>query len=63
MYLDQILCLKEVAGPDGSLSKEFSLDVLIANAIPFAGGFCLGWFFGDYIPGINPNSSNNGGEI
>lgn len=44
MFVDQLLCMKQVVAADGSVSKVVSLDVLLANAVPFAAGFCLFYF-------------------
>lgn len=53
MYLDQLLCLEVKTAADGSQSKEFSLNVLLANALAFSVGFLPTYFvFADMIPGV-----------
>lgn len=44
-YLYQLGCMKQVVSETGEISYVFSLDILLANAIPFAIGFCLFYFW------------------
>lgn len=48
-FLKQLTCCKGTPDSTGAIQYTFSLDVLVPNAIAFAGGFCLEWFILDDI--------------
>lgn len=43
-FLKQLACMKAVPDSTGAITYSFSLDVLLANGVSFAAGFCLEWF-------------------